>query len=100
MIKMAKQKYVVLQVVDGEDGFMETYSPQVAMVHEYESMEDAATFNVGSHPDAAERGKPYRTVVIPWEHWHVFDVYSNRIRGRNQFEALPTKNPPITPLDD
>jgi hypothetical protein len=95
---MDRQKYVVLKVVDGAAGWMDTYSPQVAMVHEYDSPEDAATCNVGSHPDARERGKPYRVVVIPWDSWLAFDVHSNHIRGRDQFEAVPTENPPIRPL--
>lgn len=56
-------KYVVLSVVDGEEGWMATYSPQVAMVQDYDSPEDAATFNVGNHPDAAKRGKPYQVIV-------------------------------------
>lgn len=92
-----KQKYVVLRVIDDRPGFMASYAPQVAMVHEYESPEDAATFNVGSHPDAQKRGKPYQVVVIPWEAWKVFDVFSERVKGRNQFTAYPTENPPIIP---
>lgn len=88
-------KFVVLQVLDGKDGIMDTYAPQVATVQEYDSIEEAATFNVGSHPDAQKRGKPYRVVVIPWEHWHALDVYSNRIRGRDEFEAVPSENVPI-----
>lgn len=91
-----RPEYVVLTVIDHERT-MSTYGPQVAMAHEYESMEDAAVFNVGSHPDAQEKGnKPYkRVVVIPWEHWHVFDVYSESKQGHQEFAAYPTKNPPI-----
>ena len=90
-------KYVVLKVVDEKPGFLAHYSPQVAMVQDYDSVQDAATFNVGNHPDAQKNG-PYQVVVIPWEHWQVFDVHSNKIRGRDEFEAVPTENPPIVPV--
>lgn len=89
-------KYVVLKVIDGEEGYMATYSPQLATVFEYDSEEAAAVSNVGSHPDARERGKPYRTVVIPWEHWHEFEVFSNRLYGCDVFEALPTADDHLT----
>jgi hypothetical protein len=87
-----KKTYVVLQVVDGEEGVMATYAPQIAMAHDYESMENAAISNVGSHPGAQKRGKPYRVIVIPWEAWNEFEVYSEKIKGRDSFRAYPSED--------
>lgn len=92
---MSKQKFVVLRVVDGKEGFMASYAPQVAMAHEYESQEQAAATNVGSHPDAQKRRKPYRSIVIPWEHWNEFEVYSEREKGIDKFKAYPSENPTL-----
>lgn len=89
-------KFVVLHVYDGEEGFMATYGPQVAMAHQYESMEKAACFNVGNHPDAEAKGKPYRVVVIPWESWNEFLVYSEAIEGKKDFRAYPNSGDTLT----
>lgn len=91
-------EYVVLTVIEDSEGkHMATYTPQVAMAHHYNSLQDAAVFNVGTHPDAKSKGKgPYkRVVVIPWEYWYVFDVYFETVKGKDTFKAYPTENPPI-----
>lgn len=100
-MSLGRQKYVVLRVIEGDSGIMDTYGPQVAMVHEYDSAEDAAVFNVGSHPAFDERLKrtpdnaAYRTVVVPWEHWLEFEVFSESVKGRREFKAYPTEHPTI-----
>lgn len=86
-------KVITLRVVDGEEGFMATYSPQVATVQDVKSLEDAAKFNVGSHPDYDQRGRPYRVIVVPQEHWHEFEVFSDAQKGRREFVAYPSTNP-------
>lgn len=90
-------RYVVLKVYEGEPGVMATYGPQVASVHDYHSKERAACANVGSHPDYDKRGRPYRVVVVPLEHWHEFDVYSESVRGSRYFRAYPADNPTLRP---
>lgn len=86
-------KFVVLTVVDGEEGIMASYEPQVATIQEYGEIEDAATSNVGTYPDAEKRGKPYRVVVIPAEHFNEFEVYHEKTRGKDGFRAYPSDNP-------
>lgn len=91
----SEKEYVVLHVEEGHEGYMATYSPQVATIQEYESEEQAATFNVGNHPDAEKRGKPYRVIVIEAEHWHELEVFSESVRGVKQFHAYPSENPTL-----
>lgn len=91
-------EYVVLTVVDGSnERSTPFYRPQLAMAHWFSSPEAAAVANVGTYPEAHEKGNnPYkRVVVIPWEHWQVFDVYVESIKGEEKFVAYPTENQPI-----
>lgn len=80
---------VVLKLYDGDEKFMGRYNAQIATVQDFDSLEDAACCNVGSYPDYDERGKPYRTVVIPFEHWHEFDVHGESVKGQRGFKAYP-----------
>lgn len=89
-------RYVVLKVIDGEPGFAPTYAAQVASIIEADSPEEAARFNVGSHPDAEKRGKPYEAIVIEESAWHEFQVYSERIAGVTDFRAYPSEDPTIS----
>jgi hypothetical protein len=89
------KEYVVLQVLDSHEDYMTTYSPQVASIQEYGDEESAAAFNVGSHPDAEARGKPYRVVVVPAEAWLEFEVFSESERGRRHFKAYPSEHPTL-----
>lgn len=91
-------QYVVLQVIEGNEGMMATYGPQVATIQDYENELDAATFNVGSHPDYDERGRPYRVVVIPYEHWKEYEVHSDSIQGNRKFVAYPSTDLTIRPV--
>lgn len=91
---MANEEYVVLKVTDSEPGHT-TYSLQVATIQDYENWDQAATFNVGSHPDADARVRPYRVIVIPAKHWHEFEVFSESVRGHRTFAAYPSEHPTI-----
>lgn len=103
---MGKPYYVVLKVISGSEGFTGTYRPQVAMAHNYESMEAAATFNIGTHPDFDERLKrtpdnaAYRSIVIPFEHWHEFEVFSESRKGQREFVAYPSEHLTIRSRED
>jgi hypothetical protein len=92
-----KTKFVVLHVQDDPpDGYMPNYCPQTASVFTYESLEEAAVSNVGSHPDQRERGRPYRVIVIPLEEWHEFEVFSETVKGNDNFAAYPSDNPTLS----
>lgn len=93
-------KFAVLKVIDGKEGFMATYTPQVAMIHEYDSAEDAATFNVGTYPEYDERGHPYRVVVVPAEAWKEFEVFAESKKGERNFVAYPSENPTLRQHSD
>lgn len=74
---------------------MPGYHPQVASIQVYDSLPDAACFNVGNHPDAEQRDKPYRVIVIPECAWHEFEVFSESIRGEQDFKAYPSEHPTL-----
>lgn len=86
---------MVLSVVDGDEGYMATYAPQIATVQTFDSPEQAAAFNVGNHPAAEAAGKPYRSVVVPWDSWLEFEVFSESVRGTKRFSSYPSANPTL-----
>jgi hypothetical protein len=90
-----KTLYVALKVIEGAPGYMATYGPQIAMVNEFKTLEDAACTNIGTHPEAQKLGRPYRSVVIPFEHWNEFEVFSESIKGRQAFRAYPSEHPTL-----
>lgn len=93
---MEKISCVVLQVVDGEEGYMATYEPQLATIQEYDSLEDAACLNVGTYPDFDKKGKPYRVIVIPEKSWNEFEVFGESIKGTREFKAYPSEHRTIS----